>query len=741
MAAIATFARARSGRALVFERSCPDLQKPLLMIDLVGETQSVDLISRLRSVDVVVPPDTVILRGLSPALSEQAVGEADHFLNDFFPSARSVLRADFAPRPALATLGGETPPDTERALLLDQLAQCELESHLAWSDGIWTSPDYHFVLPSGEHANLFVRLSDVFADPIALARLADWKASTITGPTLLLADTPAMLPLLQELRIRSANASEHRHLILPLYSLSPDDAENRLAELMPWCLERRARVAAFISVTSSGGYKQQLDELCKRLPPPNGIDVHVLCEASARKTTPALAHIETKRFASKRECELCRESSSTIEVDTQRFAAQLLVGTKVVDLPQPRSLADFSFLLTQADAERAFRVHVERPLFGRHLGIAIDPEGLLRSRIFSAQATLSLAKVQRDFHPDLVLVPRHDSTSIIQNWLHKEGLPGAKVLPLDGQGEDDLEVAIRRARSILLCDAGMITSRTLRACVEAVQRTKGEADNDFVIKGIVLVARPDVLATWRGISDRLYIKLGHNLEAAWVLSLPDHLSGPDCPWCTELRWLKGLVDKLPSPAREYVEERIGRLTNPDGLTEQIYLGSDLEPFGRDHRAGVHTTPNSYFGDLSDVGMFVAWSAVLQQLRNEWRNRKEFFTTRMALPLPTILRRFTDPIIPAAVLRAAKPSELRAPAILQDLRDSLHEIGHERQHSVLLAELLYGISNHRLPITHRDVDYLDRLSTRQGEASTVLSSIFRSAFAASTGERIQASPRV
>lgn len=71
-----------------------------------------------------------------------------------------------------------------------------------WHNAIWHDRAYHFVVPSGYHADKFVRIGDIFVDPLNVARVADWCVSVCASPCVLVADSFTLLPLLQELELR-----------------------------------------------------------------------------------------------------------------------------------------------------------------------------------------------------------------------------------------------------------------------------------------------------------------------------------------------------------------------------------------------------------------------------------------------------------------------------------------------------------------------------------------------------------
>ncbi|HET6229479.1 MAG TPA: hypothetical protein VFE05_05315 [Longimicrobiaceae bacterium] len=680
-----------------------DAPVDMLIYDVHGELGPSSLRDRLLALEIPPPPPVVVLRGISPFIREEIlVGTGITDLSEFFPQS-SVFELVVSDRIELLPV---YTPEVESKVATPDLAlirEAEVLALLVWSDAIWSDRNYHFVVPSGQHADKFVRFGDLFVEPVNITRLSDWCLGFLSTSCVLIADTFSLLPLIQELRFRAITLSpscELRWHLLPMYGISNEEIEERLSDIIPWAREHAAPLISLVSVTASGGYVRRLQEEVSRFLDAPELITTILCQVGGTRDERALAYVPGKHFADAVHCELCSGSNSKpIEIDQRRFTTW--VGSKVLDLPKPTTMEEHVPVIADLDRQGAFRLHVDRPDRHGHLSIFIDTSRLLTSRVFRAKATIGLARCHVGFVPDLVLVPEHADSGLICEWLKEEGTTGALHLPIGGVMPEATRKRIAEAHSILICDDSIITARTMRAALEIVQGIKTQVqDLNFAFRAFVLVARPASPETWKGLSDRFFIGRQRCLFAAWEINLPDRGYGSrdDCPWCTELRILENAQPKAPPSARSYLDSRIARLTERIGLESAIYLGAEQNETPATWLTGTHTSPGSYLGNISDVAAYVASAALLQTMRNEWGASIERWSMQYIIPLHQALERFTDPVIAAALLRGIRRLEVRGTEVTSRLTEILLEIDHGQQHPVLAAEILFAAAQDKLPHT-------------------------------------------
>lgn len=735
----------------------------VLIFDLAGEIRTPSLRDRLLSLEVGGRFDHVLLRGVSDFLhAEITDSEGRRELNERFAET-PVWLVGMTERPALLAMNDRasaiTPLEQER--LLASCAHAEVQAALFWNKAIWHDSSYHFVVPSGHHADKFIRIGDIFADPLNVARMADWCAHLAAPPCVLVADTFTLLPLLQgiELRLLRRRAGQAINqtpeaearsgvqsrapsgaelgtplvtlpkYILPLYGVPEDVVRERLAEVVPVARESAAHILALVSVSASGGYVAALREGLHTFAEPPTLRVLALCTTGDAGGTDALCRIPTRSFPGRASCLMCSEEGSTpIEIDQQRLSTRL--GVRMLPMPKAPVIEEATLVIRDANPHGAFRVHVDRADRHGHLAVYVDTERLLQSRIFRAKATLGLARTLTGFTPDLVLVPKHDGTAAVRSWVEKEDVPAPIELAIDEALPTDIEAQISTARAILLVDDAVITGRTLNALLEIVQHVRGRIeDGAFELRGFVLVARPASSATWKRLRDRFYIRNQRGLFAAWEVNLPDvGANGREaCPWCVEMRFLRNLIPLLPEPARAYAERRLTRLEDPAGLTEAVYLGAEgaLDSGGGiGWDPALHTTPGSYLGDVGDVGAFVGMAALLQSMRDAWGSSAERWSMQYAIPLAQFLGRFTDPVIVAGLLRGIAASEVWSGQTEDDLNHTLRALDHAMQHGVLAAEVLLAARQRKLPQGLDTEAFQARLATLPDEIRLGLKALLR-----------------
>jgi hypothetical protein len=652
-------------------------------------------------VDTLAPPKTVLLRGLVGSLRaeiESGTGLKD--LAEAFPSAR-IFEISFVPDPKLVALNGGVTTQAEEAHLLSLAQQVELLAMLTWSDAIWHDRNCHFIVPSGHHADKFVRPSDMFSDQINISRIADWLYPAAAAASCVTADTDMLLPLLQELRVRhiQRTTTDLKLRIVPLYGSTPKQIRIVLEDIVPFARERNNQLLMLLSVSASGGYIREMTaNLAEFQDPPHGV-FRILCQAGGDKREDSLCYVEVRQYPNQSVCEMCTvDRTAPIQIDQRRFMTR--IGTRLLSLPSAADMQEHAPILVDAVKMGAFKVHVDRPTRHQHLGIYIDTQTLLTSRIFKAKATIGLARCLLGFSPDLILVPAHDATPAMQSWLAAEGLPGAQSLSLSGNVPDSLKCRIQNAKCILLCDDAVITSRSMRAALDIVQVFKEQAgfDTFTAIRAFALVARPSSFDVWKGLSDRFYIEKVRKLFAGWEFNLPDmgYGRGETCPWCEERELLERLLPDAPVPAREYLERRFARLSDPNGLTSQIYFLSEAAGEVRDWEAAIHTTPASYLGSTSDLGAYVGTAALVQKMRNDWNRSIERWSTAYAIPLHEALRHFTDPVIAAGFIRSVNRHELQVASVAEGLTPTLLMLDHYQKHPVFAAEVVLAALQRKLP---------------------------------------------
>jgi hypothetical protein len=680
-----------------------DSELNLLVFDAVGETGADLLDTRLQRLPPLLrQPDVVVFRGLADLHRETI---ADASLQEYFPPHCRIYDIVSVADEIVNSVGGSSELATpERRGLLMRIRDLELSAILHWSEGIWNPAEFHFVLPSGEHADKFIRIGDALGDWLNVSRIADWLEPAVTPHVAVVADTGTLLPLMQELR----NRVLHRHpggavlmRTFPSYHPTREELDEQISEALVWAGEGgdSGKIIFLLSVNASGGLRRRIETSLDRLSVGQTSEIIILAEANDPPDPRSLSCFPSRRFASTEDCELCANNSPAVEIDQQRFTTRIFTGTKTLSLPKGKEIRERTRMVVELNSVQALWVHSNRPNHHKHLGIYIDPQAALRNEAFRAAADAAFDRTLSLGRFDLVLVPRHENSAALEQWVRQKGFDRIRLVSRSRPDDSEVELLIQQAKLILIVDDAILSGHTMRSVLQYVQQLKGaRQDEDYEVLGLALIGRTPDSDSWRGVQECFFIKGRFRLETAFQTLIPEW--GSNCPWCLELRALEDLAQHL-TDGRDYLEMRLDRLRDPNGLQENLFIGAELAPPDpRDESR--HTTPHSFWGNLTDVGAFVAASSEFQKVRDAWHQKADALVYRYVLPTAQILRRYRDPVLAAAMLRAANARELwsaeKSAQIMGALRDSIHF----RHHSVLAAELLWAGQRQKLPpeiVTH------------------------------------------
>jgi hypothetical protein len=678
-----------------------EAENALLVFDAAGEVGSEMVGMRLQNLPHRFRrPQGVVLRGLSEF---QRTMLNDENLHEFFPPQCPIFELRAGTTIELVALGmTPTLEDAAATQLLKEVCNAEIQALISWSDGIWASPDYHFVLPSNEHSGAFLRVGDAMGSWLNASRIADWLMPFMTPRTAILTDTPTLLPLMQELENRALRVSPEAQVLkrsLPSYHPPREELDESVSEALLWAADggSKGSLLCIVSVNASGGYLSRIERAIRRLVDGQPVNISILVNTNDTDDPRSLAWLPVQRFPPPPDCVLCHSGSIPVEIDQQRFTTRILTGSTTLKLAKYKDIVERNGIIAELDNADALRVHVNRANHHGHLGIYIDIAAALGNNVFRQAARTALDKAHALGEFDLIVVPRHERADVIIQWMREETITSQiLVVPAAGSISSESRSEIAKARHILLVDDSIVTGQTIRSLLQLIQRVKGEVhDEDYDVLGLALVGRTADMGTWEGIRDCFFIRGRHRLETAMNLFLPEW--GRNCPWCIELAALDDLLTHVQGLDREYAEHRRTRLQDSQGLRSHLFLGADLPPLSPDFSEGTCTTPHSYWGKVRDIGAFVGASAEFQRLRNEWAARPPSLVSRYVFPTRQILQRYRDPVIAAAMLRSASPRELWSVETLSHIEKALYDSRHFRQHPVLIAELLWAAQRQKLPI--------------------------------------------
>jgi hypothetical protein len=713
--------------------------------------------------------DVLVLRGVDVKGMTSEHGEPDLLaarLSDRVERHVALGALDFAlsstalPPLTYSQLVGSptTRPDPTLAL-----RSVEFRAQLHRSGAIHTSSDAHFALPSGAHADTYIRVADAFDDLLVVRRVADWLQHRLSAGSALVGDTWTTLPLFQELarrgsRLAPIQAGGRQPLdvepgipVLTFASYPDSDEVRRVLGSIPPLLaaHEHAKVIFILSVGSSGAVVDNFRRLSETYLRDIEVEIISLVSTSAAVDgVDSFVKIPTIRrysVANGEECALCNEPdrAALISIDEKRYFPRIIASRRPVMITS--SIAGkHRYFWEVASAQDAVRVHSDEWSTGsqRHLHIAIDVAKLLQNSTFAERVADTLAAFSPEC--DVLLVPEHPVTNSLINLAQQiypsprvirvkrpSGLAVTAASTLDKLAPEikaELASSLTGVRNILILDDVVIHGRTLRSIHRLVQDVIGslssscQPSDDYRLRAFAVVARPESEARWIRLTDSLRQSSGQAyLQCCERLLIP----GLNCPWCEErrlldetLRW--NLLRSADSPTNAVgslqqlginaIERRLDLISQSDrgrtpGLGNSLFLcGADAN---LGEREAERLTPHSLFGEqLTEAVAYAAVATAMQELRD--RDRDEIADTQGLVwhwDLPRIISAYHDPLLQASFLRAARPEEL----LLRkdyELYDSMEEImfgsgdGDLRQSPIVASEHAWAVLSEKYPVKLR-----------------------------------------
>jgi len=605
-------------------------------------------------------------------------------------------------------------PEDEWPDLMDRARAIEVEALLDWGDGIWKPSDYHYRLPSGEHAAGFVRVADAIQRPRDAEAIASWMHADLGDGVGLVVDTGTLSSVVQALlaAIRSKDGWQPGKVnVLDGYPATAFDVARALRNT------EANRVLVLLSVNSSGRVRGHLIDALHTLQGVEARTLHILVakqeiESHSHEEDDIVVHTWHPRPSfpplvrydaeSADVCELCRntKTATLIPISPRSFdgslpAALAKVTPDVADGRKNRELWELCDSEAQAivlDVKPRDELKWRPP--GR-MPIVIDHERLLGIALFREAAVRSLTNQLRRNHcrPDdaeLVLMPHHEfayqgRAELITEMADILGSePNVRPFPPNDEWPPDLREEVRAAgRCIAVVTLGTVTGTTLHSALAAVQSARDPGRYDLY--AYVVHARLAQRRAW----ETLQNSYDNSIFAAWHSYLPDRSALAE-----EASTLNGLstraADGLSQPARDFLAGR-RRLIGQERVGDEFGLF-----WGTERSSGL--TPNSIFGQsLTGPTVYVAVASAMERARGEIL-KGQAAPARRVFEMPAIVRSYYDPMILAAVLRWLKPHEAWWGNELADegqvVSDMLERATLEQQ-KILVPELLLAAAQGKL----------------------------------------------
>jgi hypothetical protein len=671
-----------------------DTPNNILLFDPVLEATSTGVPDLYRLVDSgLTANDIVIFRGAGADFVSRL--REDRVLHTLLRPGQGVALASGAseasPGPNWYPISddGSLPPDLPA---LPFVCHFEVQVLLYRNRAVFASEEYHYALPSGWHADRFVRLGDGLRNIYDVHRIADWLLTFVSKRTIVLGDTGSMLPLLQSLREQARSRLNWEVAIATLdeYPRSKFSVQ----EAVEAANKRPAVTAALaegieptwlfvISVNSSGRLCGWLREHL----PANG-KIVVVCETSTEHTPCdiALSSLKVERTEAAK-CKLCQQGSRAIHVDTQSYELVPKIEYKGVRVDKEVATKNAEFWSIANEAE-AVELHKTIAYPGgaqggsRHFSVLLLMERLARHGHFRQKCREELDKVKG---VDLVLIPDHPTRGIVEE-LCREVHPHAEYRSIPhGPLSDAFNDSLKRAQTILVADDALVTGATLKYLRSDIFRLTKMLGHNPDVCAFVMVSRPSNKADHQAVRNRYTNDKGVRFFYPYYVLLPD---GQSCSWCAEERFLGRFRSSLQGDSLNQLNDRIEHLERrfepPLLMVKPAQEKGDLRSLG------------SFFGlNLAAKAAFAAGSCAAQTVIQDLATLGGGILFKVA-DLGMAYDAYYESVILASLLRTFHAIHVRCPSHDELVEQKIKDINPGRAYPGVLTELALAALMEKIP---------------------------------------------
>jgi hypothetical protein len=366
-------------------------------------------------------------------------------------------------------------------------------------------------------------------------------------------------------------------------------------------------------------------------------------------------------------------------------------------------------------------VHREMSTEERHHMIHVDVKRLMEAPRFSKRLDEELRELAK-MSPDVILASTHEAPAALAEEVSlRLGVDLIKadetMLPHLCESEKQ---KLREAKDILIVDDAVISGARLLGYRNFLRRcefvTAERPSRIYLLAGLARVPNGRLIVGIEEMVDKR-----DRFRQVETLVLPDW-GKTECPWCWELRQIEKVNHELPQT--EKLEKRRQALRDRRGLKESLYMpwmaeGADTLP------APVWDLgPGSVFRAKSEIDLFVAVASAVQGMRGtpDLEERQMFPLAYVLDPASWLTGRYYDSVIPAAILRATRPHDIRATDLEPELVKGMAP--RFANHDDLRGEMLLAMARRQLPI-HPDVMSPEGLLSDEA-ADAGLAALMRSA---------------
>jgi hypothetical protein len=656
-------------------------------------------LDRLKSelkkfLDENIPPDQFVLLGPASIEDELLTISKDKGLRSWLPShtrhtaTPPILPIKFGADGVLSRLDSgkksASAPDFRQKLIDVGLRQIFFSR-----EGLLrASPGFHYVLPSDNHADRFIRTGNVLiAGPeinfIAFALLPFIRA----GLKRIYTDTASISSVAYALVLM-------RRQLDPEFELPTITSFSSYRGMKTMWFEDKQDSLCIISASTSGTMDLGIVS-AQNIPKSNVVtlfyggarpihDSQVLCDLTKR--LEGAKHIEKISSYPPEDCPHCNEDSVAITLSGDQF---LLANLNVEEALITDSDAPdwFKNTLPSLVGTGAVRVQFDKSgSTGRTRQVYLHLRALLQHFHNKSGRAELLNKLEDIFVSSVparltAIIYLDDESSrdmadlagaIFQEATGKT-LDPSRVLTAVEVKTDPGKIVLPDSGTILIVASTVVTGRSLLSISQALRQIAPNAQQIYLI-GVARMVSED---TWKELQSNLgYGKYPqqHRIQVGQVIYVPDGCAGTNStPWYDERlfhqRSLKSQeFSDMDASLREFLEARVEWLGNAEskqviGMQEQLFLPRVNKGLSFEQ---LQLRPGFVFWkffdwksrNFSQADVFFTISAILHKLRErnprKWLCQNEHVRTLLS---PGCFGRFNDGVIQASLLRAASHHEL------------------------------------------------------------------------------------
>lgn len=544
---------------------------------------------------------------------------------------------------------------------------------------LYSGESSHFHLPSGDHSDTFVRMSDTVQIFSAVRRIAEWIMPYVSEKTIVFADSPSLSPLLLQIQLLAKQHFSTNLIVdcLQAYPSSRVELDDALREFRyrsnNYMQTPMDDTVYLISVNGSGKLAKQLEE---EVSFSENARLLVLCDTAMHKSPECSAAFETMSILpvakwptdTNGRCQECK-SRHPIQIHPSSFERVATAALNSVSL-KVDIVKNNRWFWEAANRTDAIRFHHNSPNTSgrsetyRHFGIYLDVAKLLTDEIFRGKCVEALKRLQGSHGgktkrpPSLVLIPDNDTYDAMSElvveafWGEDAQVATQRVVKTTYiESVSDRLRELNYGEWILLADDAIVTGTRLRNWRERIQQISNQLGEEILTSGFVALARPDTMETFQPVKNRFKDRsLQDHLDYGHLMQLPP--SGVEnCPWCQELQLIARFGRQMVGSAKDHADQRLSVITRSPMCREDLILGAD--------QLKMNQMVGALWGDLSPSTAFAAAAAATwtqgAKLANSWSG-----ATMEVFDVLRFVKSYMEPQLRSGMLRTLDPVQTRSP---------------------------------------------------------------------------------